>query len=236
MSEQQPPAYDKAADNTPAAMIQVVLIIPNTTITQLSSATAKEKLIGTGELKIYSTSTVPSEGPSSSPTSAGTEATKGHHHTTFMTLETNDTPTGSYKSLVTHPLMPSSNAQKTGDYTWRFSVPGSGYLEVHIPETSQASDIAALENLLTDRIVYTNQYQLRHQLALVDDVGQIYGVLEKEDAEVEDDDNVSLSENAKSPVVVEAIEEPDESGDKPLRLKISVPSADDMADYLTSAS
>ncbi|KAF9542461.1 hypothetical protein EC957_001903 [Mortierella hygrophila] len=236
MSEQQPPAYDEAEDNTPAAMIQVVLTIPNTTITQISSATAKEKLIGTGELKVYSTSNVPSEGPSSSPTSAGTKATKGHHHTTFMTLETNDTPTRSYKSLVTHPLMPSSNAQKTGDYTWRFSVPGSGYLEVHIPETSQASDIATLENLLADRIVYTNQYQLRHQLALVDDVGQIYGVLEKDDVEVEDDDNVSLSENAKSPVVVEAIEEPDESDDKPLRLKISVPSADDMADYLTSAS
>lgn len=65
--------------------------------------------------------------------------------------------------------------------------------------------------MLTDRIVYTNQYQLRHQLALVDDVGQIYGVLDKDDVEVEDDDNVSLSENAKSPVVVEAIEEPDES-------------------------
>ncbi|KAG9061860.1 hypothetical protein KI688_007011 [Linnemannia hyalina] len=236
MSEQQPPAYDGAADNTPTAMIQVVLTIPNTTITQLTSAIAKKKLIGTGELKVYSTSTVPSKGSSSSPTSAGTKATKGHHHTTFMTLETNDIPTGSYKSLVTHPLMPSSHAQKTGNHTWRFSVPGNGYLEVHVPETSQASDIAALENLLTDRIVYTNQYKLRHQLAIVDDVGQIYGVLDKVNVEVVDDDNVSLSENAKSPVVVEAIEEPDESDGTPLRIKISVPSADDMTDYLTSAS
>ncbi|KAH7032067.1 senescence-associated protein-domain-containing protein [Linnemannia elongata] len=237
MSEQQPPSYDDAADSKPAAMIEVVLTIPNTTISQVTSATSEKKFIGTGELKVYSTSNIPSEGPSSSPASAGgKEATKGHHHTTFMTLETNDTPTGSYKSLVTHPLMPSSTGQKTGDYTWRFSVPGSGYLEVQVPETTPASDIAALENLLTDRIVYTNQYQLRHQLALVDDVGQIYGVLDKDDVEVEDDDNVSLSENAKSPVVVEAIEEPDESSDKPLRLKISVPSADDMADYLTSAS
>ncbi|KAK5820620.1 senescence-associated protein-domain-containing protein [Linnemannia elongata] len=237
MSEQQPPSYDDAADSKPAAMIEVVLTIPKTTISQVTSATSEKKFIGTGELKVYSTSNIPSEGPSSSPASAGgKEATKGHHHTTFMTLETNDTPTGSYKSLVTHPLMPSSTGQKTGDYTWRFSVPGSGYLEVQVPETTPASDIAALENLLTDRIVYTNQYQLRHQLALVDDVGQIYGVLDKDDVEVEDDDNVSLSENAKSPVVVEAIEEPDESSDKPLRLKISVPSADDMADYLTSAS
>ncbi|KAF9299408.1 hypothetical protein BGZ88_008949 [Linnemannia elongata] len=237
MSEQKPPSYDDAADSKPAAMIEVVLTIPNTTISQVTSATSEKKFIGTGELKVYSTSNIPSEGPSSSPASAGgKEATKGHHHTTFMTLETNDTPTGSYKSLVTHPLMPSSTGQKTGDYTWRFSVPGSGYLEVQVPETTPASDIAALENLLTDRIVYTNQYQLRHQLALVDDVGQIYGVLDKDDVEVEDDDNVSLSENAKSPVVVEAIEEPDESSDKPLRLKISVPSADDMADYLTSAS
>ncbi|KAF9319038.1 hypothetical protein BGZ91_005029 [Linnemannia elongata] len=213
MSEQQPPSYDDAADSKPAAMIEVVLTIPNTTISQVTSATSEKKFIGTGELKVYSTSNIPSEGPSSSPASAGgKEATKGHHHTTFMTLETNDTPTGSYKSLVTHPLMPSSTGQKTGDYTWRFSVPGSGYLEVQVPETTPASDIAALENLLTDRIVYTNQYQLRHQLALVDDVGQIYGVLDKDDVEVEDDDNVSLSENAKSPVVVEAIEEPDESG------------------------
>ncbi|OAQ26317.1 hypothetical protein K457DRAFT_22261, partial [Linnemannia elongata AG-77] len=212
MSEQQPPTYDDAADSKPAAMIEVVLTIPNTTISQVTSATSEKKFIGTGELKVYSTSNIPSEGPSSSPASAGgKEATKGHHHTTFMTLETNDTPTGSYKSLVTHPLMPSSTGQKTGDYTWRFSVPGSGYLEVQVPETTPASDIAALENLLTDRIVYTNQYQLRHQLALVDDVGQIYGVLDKDDVEVEDDDNVSLSENAKSPVVVEAIEEPDES-------------------------
>ena len=134
MSEQQPPAYDELADNKPAAVIQVVLTIPNTTISQLSSATAKKKLIGTGELKVYSTSSVPSESPSSSPASTGTEATNGHQHTTFMTLETNDTPTGSYKSLVTHPLMPSSTAQKTGDHTWRFSIPGSGYLEVNVPE------------------------------------------------------------------------------------------------------
>lgn len=42
-------------------------------------------------------------------------------------------------------------------------------------------------------------------------MGQIYGVLDKDDVEVEDDDNVSLSENAKSPVVVEAIEGPDDS-------------------------
>lgn len=135
MSEQQPPSYDDAADSKPAAMIEVVLTIPKTTISQVTSATSEKKFIGTGELKVYSTSNIPSEGPSSSPASAGgKEATKGHHHTTFMTLETNDTPTGSYKSLVTHPLMPSSTGQKTGDYTWRFSVPGSGYLEVQVPE------------------------------------------------------------------------------------------------------
>ena len=134
MSEQQPPAYNGAADNKPAAMIQVVLTIPNTIISQVTSATAEKKLIGKGELKVYSTSNVSPEGPSSSPASAGTEATNGHQHTTFMTLETNDTPTGSYKSLVTHPLMPSSTGQKTGDHTWRFSVPGSGFLEVQVPE------------------------------------------------------------------------------------------------------
>ncbi|KAK3835539.1 MAG: senescence-associated protein-domain-containing protein [Linnemannia gamsii] len=234
MSAQQPPSYDEADSNKPGAMIQVVLTIPGTTVSQVSSATSDKKFVGKGELKVYSTSSVPSQGPSSAATAA-TDG-KGHHHTTFMTLETNDTPTGSYKSLITHPLMPSSTAQKTGDHTWRFSVPGNGYLEVQVPENSPTADIAALENLLTDRIVYTNQYQLRHQLALVDDVGQIYGLLDKEDVEVEDDDTVSLSENAKSPVVVEAIESPDDSSDKPLRLKISVPSADDMADYLTSAS
>ncbi|KAG0249182.1 hypothetical protein BG011_009525 [Mortierella polycephala] len=152
-----------------------------------------------------------------------------------MTLETNSTPSKSYKSLITHPLMPRSTAQKTGDRTWRFSLPGQGYLELDLPE-APAADIASFENLLTDRIIYTNQYSLRNQLALVDDVGQIYGVLDKDEAEMDDDDNVSLSENAKSPVVVEAIEPKDDNDDKPLRLKVSVPSADDMADYLTSAS
>ncbi|KAF9103685.1 hypothetical protein BGX29_003053 [Mortierella sp. GBA35] len=234
----QNPSHDEA--DKPAAMIQVVLTIPNTTISQLTSSTAGKKLIGTGELKIYSTSglTTSSSSSTSDQTATATPAIDGknHQHTTFMTLETKDTPSKSYKSLITHPLMPSSTAQKTGDLTWRFSVPGNGLLEVQLPEQAQSSDIAALENLLTDRIVYTNQYQLRHQLALVDDVGQIYGVLDKEDVEVEDDDNVSLSENAKSPVVVEAIEAPDEFEDEPLRLRISVPSADDMADYLTSAS
>ncbi|KAI7826210.1 senescence-associated protein-domain-containing protein [Gamsiella multidivaricata] len=131
--------------------------------------------------------------------------------------------------------MPRSAAQKTDDRTWRFTVAGNGYLELLLPDASE-SDIAALENLLTDRIVYTNQYQLRNQLALVDDVGQIYGVLDEEDVEVQDDDAVSLSENQKSPVIIEAVEPRDEDGDKPLKLKISVPSADDMADYLTSVS
>lgn len=134
MSAQQPPAYDEAADNKPAAMIQVVLTIPNTTVYQVSSTTAEKKLIGKGELKVYSTSHIPSEGPSSLPTGRAVEATTDHQHTTFMTLETNDTPTGSYKSLITHPLMPSSSAQKTGDHTWRFSVPGNGFLEVQVPE------------------------------------------------------------------------------------------------------
>jgi len=63
---------------------------------------------------------------------------------------------------------------------------------------------------LADRIIYTNQYQLRNQLALVDNVGQIVGVLDKDEVEVEDDDSVSLHENQKSPVVVEAIEPKDE--------------------------
>ena len=59
--------------------------------------------------------------------------------------------------------------------------------------------------------MYTNQYQLRNQLALVDDVGQVVGVLDKDEVELEDDDNVSLHENQKSPVVVEAIEPKDEN-------------------------
>ncbi|KAF9929494.1 hypothetical protein FBU30_001508 [Linnemannia zychae] len=232
MSSEQPSTHHEA--EKPTATIQIVLDIPNATVSQVTSSTSEPKMIGKGELKIYSTSTL-HPAPPSGPTAAS-EKVKGIQDTTFMTLETNDTPTGSYKSLVTHPLMPGSTAQKTAEYTWRFSVPGNGYLEVHVPETTEASDIEALENLLADRIIYTNQYQLRHQLALVDDVGQIYGVLDNEDVEVEDDDNVSLAENAKSPVVVEAIEAPDESTHKPLRLKISVPSADDMADYLTTAS
>ncbi|KAF9180171.1 hypothetical protein BGZ51_006281 [Haplosporangium sp. Z 767] len=207
------------------ALIQIVLAIPNATIHHLASATSEKKLTGRGELRVYS-STLPN-----SPGSIVEKVNKAPP-TTFMTLETDSTPS---KSLITHPLMPSSTAQKTGDRTWRFSVPGQGYLELDLPQAS-AADIASLENLLTDRIIYTNQYSLRNQLALVDDVGQIYGVLDTDEAEVDDDDNVSLSENAKSPVVVEAIEPKDGDDDTPLKLKVSVPSADDMSDYLTSAS
>ena len=79
-----------------------------------------------------------------------------------------------------------------------------------LSDSATDSDIAALEDLLTDRIVYTNQYQLRNQLALVDDVGQVVGVLDTDEVDVEDDDNVSLHENQKLPVVVEAIEPKDD--------------------------
>ncbi|KAG0206903.1 hypothetical protein BGX28_001772 [Mortierella sp. GBA30] len=228
------PTKSSAGEDRTAALIQIVLAIPNATISHLPKSTTKKKLIGHGELRVYS-SALPGYSPEDSSSSSSSVYTKRTPPTTFMTLETNDTPTKSNKSLITHPLMPRSTAQKIDDHTWRFSVAGNGYLELQLPKAS-GSDIAALENLLTDRIVYTNQYQLRNQLALVDDVGQIYGVLDQDEAELEDDDNVSLSENAKSPVVVEAIEPKDGSEDKPLKLKISVPSADDMADYITTAS
>ncbi|KAG0056060.1 hypothetical protein BGZ83_006497 [Gryganskiella cystojenkinii] len=227
MATTPPPSNGSTVVDPPdqtAALIQIVLAIPKATIYQRTSKTSEKKLIGTGELRVYSTAP---------PGASNLHQTL--QQTTFMTLETNDTPTKSYKSLITHPLMPRSTAQKTHDRTWQFSVPGNGFLELVLPEASD-SDIAALENLLADRIVYTNQYQLRNQLALVDDVGQVVGVLGKDEAELEDDDNVSLHENQKSPVVVEAIEPKDENDGKPLRLKISVPTADDMADYLTSAS
>lgn len=67
----------------------------------------------------------------------------------------------------------------------------------------------ALENLLTDRIIYTNQHKLYNKLALVDDVGQVVGVLD-EDVLVDDSDNVSLSDD-KSPVLVRAIEPQDDN-------------------------
>lgn len=79
--------------------------------------------------------------------------------------------------------------------------------------TIRASDaeVAALENLLTDRIVYTNQHQFRNKLALVDDVGQVIGILDEEDVEVDDQDNVSLCEDKKSPVIIRAIEPQDDN-------------------------
>ncbi|KAI8604925.1 senescence-associated protein-domain-containing protein [Dissophora ornata] len=216
-------------DDAPS-VVQVILAIPKATINQLTSATTKKKKpIGHGELRIYSSAL-----PGAIPVADGQDGSNAPP-TTFMTLETNETPSKSYKSLITHPLMPRSTAQKTGDRSWRFSVAGDGFLELELPEASE-SDITALENLLTDRIIYTNQHQLRNQLALVDDVGQIFGVLDSEGVEVDDDDNVSLSENQKSPVIIEAIEPRDEQEDKPLKLKVSVPSTDDMANYLTSAS
>ncbi|KAF9579618.1 hypothetical protein BGW38_004058, partial [Lunasporangiospora selenospora] len=217
----------------PTAVIQIVLAIPNASIHQQSSNTSPKKLIGQGELRIYSSLPELHDPDSKSSSSDKGERRAAPPLTTFMTLETNDTPTRSYKSLITHPLMPQSTAQKMSDQTWQFSVPGNGFLELNLPECSP-KDITALEDLLTDRVIYTNQYKLRNQLALVDDVGQIFGVLEKDEADLEDDDNVSLSENSKSPVVVEEIE-PRTGEDKP-RFKISVPSADDMADYLTCAS
>ncbi|KAF9114951.1 hypothetical protein BGX27_009381 [Mortierella sp. AM989] len=216
------------AVETPS-MIQIVLSIPNATIHQLSAPTSDKKLIGNGVLRVYSTVSV-----TSPPSSPGSTSSSNAPPTTFMTLENDDTPTKSSKSLITHPLMPRSTAQKTADKTWRFTVAGNGYLELQLPDASE-ENIVKLENILTDRIVYTNQHKLRNQFALVDDVGQIYGVLDDEDINVDDDDNVSLLENQKSPVIVEAIE-PGEKEDKPLRLKVSVPSGDDMADYLTSAS
>ncbi|KAG0341067.1 hypothetical protein BG000_010317 [Podila horticola] len=216
-----PPATVSKVPEQKQALISIILSIPNAAISQVQSATSDKKLIGTGELRVYS----------SAPLGMATNVPA----TTFMTLETNDTPTKSYKSLITHPLMPKSTAQKIGDDTWQFSVVDNGFLELCLPQASQ-SDITALENLLTDRIVYTNRYHLRNQLALVDDVGQIYGVLGKDEVEMEDDESINLPQNAKAPVVVREVGSFDEMGDKPLKLKVSVPTVDDMADYLTSAS
>ncbi|KAF9915120.1 hypothetical protein BX616_006856 [Lobosporangium transversale] len=213
-------------------IIQVILAIKDAAISQLSSKTAPKKLVGHGELRVYSSSLPGIIPPSTNPSGADGPT---EPPTTFMSLETDDASTKSHKSLITHPLMPRSTAQKVGDRTWQFSVAGNGYLELQLPNASE-EEITILENILTDRVVYTNQYQLRNQLALVDDVGQIFGVLDQEGVQMEDDDAVSLSENQKSPVVIEAIEPQDENEDKPLRLRITVPSADDMADYLTTAS
>ncbi|KAF9213403.1 hypothetical protein BGZ59_005400 [Podila verticillata] len=220
-AETAPPSTAFDAPEQKQALISTILSIPNAAISQVQSATSDKKLIGTGELRVYSTA----------PLGVATNVPA----TTFMTLETNDTPTKSYKSLITHPLMPKSTAQKTGDDTWQFSVVGNGFLELRLPEASQ-SDIAAFENLLADRIVYTNRYHLRNQLALVDDIGQIYGVLDKDEVEIEDDESINLPQNAKAPVVVREVGTSDETGDKPVKLEVSVPSVDDMADYLTSAS
>ncbi|KAF9208172.1 hypothetical protein BGZ49_009569 [Haplosporangium sp. Z 27] len=206
--------------------LEVLLTLPKATIYQLTSPTSESKLIGTGDLRVYASAQEEDLPSSSSQSNISSSAPPA----TFLTLlENND------KSLITHPLMPRSSAQKVSEKTWRFTVPGNGYLELQLPEASE-KQISELENILTDRIIYTNQHKLRNQLAIVDDVGQIYGVLDEEGVEVHDDDNVSLSENQKSPVVVHAIEPDEEQEDKPLKLKISVPSSDDLADYITSAS
>lgn len=102
------------------ALISTILSIPSAAISQVQSATSDKRLIGTGELRVYS----------SAPLGEATNVPA----TTFMTLETNDTPTKSYKSLITHPLMPNSTAQKTGDDTWQFSVVGNGFLELRLPQ------------------------------------------------------------------------------------------------------
>jgi hypothetical protein len=64
------------------------------------------------------------------------------------------------------------------------------------------------EDILADRIIYENPHKLRNKLALVDETGKIYGVLDDEDIDVDDSDNVSLSEDRKSPVNIRAIEPP----------------------------
>ncbi|KAG0301785.1 hypothetical protein BGZ99_003333, partial [Dissophora globulifera] len=134
-----PPAYSSsgAQASSEDAVVQIVLAIPNATISQLTTATAAKKLIGKGELRIYS-SAIPGAVPlmDGLNESTGTTTTAGlppPPPTTFMTLETNDTPTKSFKSLITHPLMPRSTAQKMSERTWRFSVAGSGYLELEMP-------------------------------------------------------------------------------------------------------
>ncbi|KAG0236161.1 senescence-associated protein-domain-containing protein [Mortierella sp. GBAus27b] len=218
MSKSTPPS----APGTPTT-IQVVLTIPGATVFHHPpDPTATKKFIGTGELRVYSTvqdTKAPKDG--SLP------------QTTFMALENHDAATDTRKNLIAHPLMPSSTAEKTADKVWRFQIPESGSLELQLLGASDAQ-IVALENLLADRTMYTNQHKLRNKLALVDDVGQVVGILD-EDIEVDDSDNVSLSGD-KSPVVVQAIEPQDDNDDKPLKLKITLPSADDMADYITSAS
>ncbi|KAG0001751.1 hypothetical protein BGZ80_010675 [Entomortierella chlamydospora] len=209
--------------------IEIVLIVPKATIYQSIAPTSEKKLIGSGELRVYS-SILEDSTPSMEST-----ASSAAPPTTFFTLENKETSLNASQSLITHPLMPRSSAQKVSDRVWRFTLPGDGHLELQLPEASE-EDITSLEDILTDRIVYTNQHELRNKLALVDGVGEIYGVLDEEDVEMDDDDNISLSENQKSPVVVHAIEPSEEYQDKPLKLKVSVPSGDDMASYITSAS
>ncbi|KAF9356700.1 hypothetical protein BGX34_009786 [Mortierella sp. NVP85] len=216
------------ASDTPTT-IQVVLSIPHATIYHhATDATASPKtLIGTGELRVYSTVQPDAD--------KGKPAQDAPPQTSFMALEDYDSSSDTRKNLIAHPLMPNSTAEKTAARVWKFSVPGSGSLELQLLRASD-EEVSALENLLTDRIVYTNQHQFRNKLALVDDVGQVIGILDEEDVEVDDQDNVSLCEDKKSPVIIRAIEPQDDNEDKPLKLKVSVPSADDMADYLTTAS
>ncbi|KAG0228994.1 hypothetical protein BGW41_003211 [Actinomortierella wolfii] len=262
------------ADEDAQPLVQIVLQIPDATIHVLPTNNQNtKKLIGSGILKVYSsvparssygpshaTSSSPapsSPSPSSSSTASSTVSSLSSSPpplTTFMSLETSD-PSKSSKSLITHPLLPRSTAEKLDARTWLFPVPGNGSIELSLSKAT-LQDIASFENLLADRIVYSNQYDLRNSLALVDDAGRVFGVLDKDTAEIiDEDDAVSLSENQKSPVIIHEADEDEEEevvargrgrgeGDstiagnriKRIKLKVTLPSSDDMASWLTTAS
>ncbi|KAG0256708.1 hypothetical protein DFQ27_005540 [Actinomortierella ambigua] len=235
--------HTASTDDDRQPLVQVVLQIPEATIHQLTNDNTK-KLIGTGDLRVYSSvlsqpvhaageeesggnggagnsnrSASSSPTPSASTGSAASMSSMSSRPaplTTFMTLETSDNGSPR-KSLITHPLLPRSTVQKISDRAWLFPVPGSGSIE-----------------LTLSKIVYSNQHDLRNSLALVDDAGQIVGVLDTDSAEiVDEDDAVSLSENKKTPVVVE---EAADDGTNRIKLKVSLPTSEDMSHWLTTAS
>ncbi|KAF9976483.1 hypothetical protein BGZ73_008486 [Actinomortierella ambigua] len=238
---------DTASDERAQPVVEIVLQIPDATMHHVAKDETKN-MIGTGDLRVYSSvlgrsrKTADDSGaasPASSTSSSSSQSTSAVSSrppplATFMTLETAD-DNGPRKSLITHPLMAHSTVEKLNDRTWLFPVPGNGSLELTLLKASP-QDIEALDNLLVDRIVYKNQYDLRNSLALVDNTGRIVGVLDTDCAEIEDkDDAVSLSDNKKTPVIVQDADE-DDSGTKRIKLKVSLPTSDDMSHWLTTAS
>lgn len=113
----------KAAD-TPTT-IQVVLSIPNATIYHhaTDATTSSKKLIGTGELRVYSTV---------QPDTKDQSSEDAPPQTSFMALEHYDSSSDTRSNLIAHPLMPNSTAEKTAARVWKFSVPSSGSLELQL--------------------------------------------------------------------------------------------------------